>query len=182
MLNRNNSLAAVDLASSRVTAEIPVGNAPHGILVAGNLAYVTNLGGRRASGSDFTNDSSGTPIVASRRSGHAITGTVSVVDLRLAREIKSIDVGLHPTAMALDDRRLFVANSNSDTVSVIDTDELRVVRTIAVNPFPGAMLRLLAERIGDPSTGISWSAWAARTPSASSRSTTANGPAEAWPA
>jgi len=75
VLSRNNSVAAVDLASSRVTAEIPVGNAPHGILVAGNLAYVTNQGGRRARASDFTNDSSGTPIVASRRSGHAITGT-----------------------------------------------------------------------------------------------------------
>ena len=41
--------------------------------------------------------------------------------------------------MTLDDRRLFVANTNSDTVSVIDTDERRVVRTIAVNPFPGAL-------------------------------------------
>src|SRR5262245_56164995 len=139
VLSRNNSIAAVDVASSSLIAEIPVGNAPHGIVVDGNLAYVTNQGGRRARGSDFTNDSSGTPIVASPRSGHSVTGTVSVVDLPQARVIKSIGVGLHPTAMTLDDRRLYVANSNSDTVSVIDTDELRVVRTIAVNPFPGAI-------------------------------------------
>jgi YVTN family beta-propeller protein len=139
VLSRNNSMAAVDVASSRLIAEIPVGNAPYGIVMDGNLAYVTNQGGRRARASDFTNDSSGTPIVASARSGHAITGTVSVIDLPQARVIKSIEVGLHPTAMALDDRRLYVANSNSDSVSVIDTDELRVIRTIAVDPFPGAI-------------------------------------------
>src|SRR5262249_59275786 len=85
------------------------------------------------------NASSGPPIVASPRSGHAIAGIVSVIDLRQMRVVKSIGVGLHPTAMALDDRRLYVANSNSDTVSVIDTDDLRVIRTIAVNPFPGAL-------------------------------------------
>src|SRR5262245_66451031 len=106
VLSRNNSVAAVDLASSRVISEIPVGNAPHGLVVAGNIAYVTNQGGRRAQGGEFTNDSSGTPIVASARSGHAVTGTVSVIDLLQARAIKSIDVGLHPTAMALDDDRL----------------------------------------------------------------------------
>src|SRR5262245_59842431 len=140
VLSRNNSIAAVDVVSSSLIVEIPVGNAAHGIVVDGNLAYVTNQGGRRARGSDFTNDSSGTPIVASQRSGHALTGTVSVIDLLQARVIKSIDVGLHPTAMTLDDRRLYVANSNSDTVSVIDTDALSVVRTIAVNPFAGTIV------------------------------------------
>src|SRR5262245_62264316 len=80
VLNRNNSIAAVDLASSQVIAEIPVGNAPHGIVVDGTVAYVTNQGGLRARAGDFTNDSSGTSIVASPRSGHAVTGTVSVVD------------------------------------------------------------------------------------------------------
>jgi len=140
VLNRNNSLAALDLRSDRVVAEIPVGNAPHAVVVSGDRAYVSNQGGRRARGSDFTNDSSGTPIVASRRSGHAITGTVSVVDLQRARAIRSIEVGVHPTALLRDGSRLFVANTNSDTVSVIDLEQDRVVRTIAVDPFPGALL------------------------------------------
>jgi YVTN family beta-propeller protein len=135
VLSRNNSIAAVDLASSRVTAEIPVGNAPHGILVAGSLAYVTT--GDAGHGRTHERPS-GTPIVASRRSarhhGHRLRRRSAQ-----AREIRSIGVGLHPTAMALDDRRLYVANSHSDSVSVIDADELRLVRTIAVNPFPGAI-------------------------------------------
>jgi YVTN family beta-propeller protein len=140
VLSRNNSLAVLDLATDRVLAEIPVGNAPHAVAVHGNKAYVSNQGGRRARGSDFTNDSSGTPIVADRDSGHAINGTVSVVDLQEAREIQSIEVGVHPTALALDGSRLFVANTNSDSVSVIDLEKDRVVRTIAVDPFPGALL------------------------------------------
>src|SRR5262245_86573 len=140
VLNRNNSLAVLDLRGDRIIAEIPVGNAPHAVVVAGRRAYVSNQGGRRARSSDFTNDSSGTPIVASRRSGHAITGTVSVVDLDQARTIRNIEVGVHPTALLRDGSRLFVANTNSDTVSVIDLEEERVVRTISVDPFPGALL------------------------------------------
>ena len=64
VLNRNNSVAVVELATDRVLDEIPVGNAPHDIVVSGDRAFVSNQGGRRAGGADFTNDSSGTPIVS----------------------------------------------------------------------------------------------------------------------
>src|SRR5918996_5940072 len=94
VLNRNNSLAVFDLVNNTVLAEIPVGNAPHAVVVFGGRAYVTNQGGRRARSGDFTNDSSGTPIVANPVSGNAITGTVSVVDLAQARQIRSIEVGV----------------------------------------------------------------------------------------
>ncbi len=48
VLNRNNSLAVLDLASDRVVVEIPVGNAPHAVVVLNDRAYVSNQGGRRA--------------------------------------------------------------------------------------------------------------------------------------
>jgi YVTN family beta-propeller protein len=140
VLNRNNSLAVFDLVNNVVLAEIPVGNAPHGVVVVGGRAYVTNQGGRRARGGDFTNDSSGTAIVANPVSGNSITGTVSVVDLAQARQVRSIDVGVQPTAMVLDGSRLLVANTNSDTVSVIDVGQDVVVQQIAVHPFPGTLL------------------------------------------
>src|SRR4029077_13197503 len=46
-------------------------------------------------------------------------------------------VGRHPTGLAWDERgaRLYVANGNSDTVSVIDTRPNAVVQSIAVAPF-----------------------------------------------
>ena len=50
---------------------------------------------------------------------------------------RTITVGLHPTGIAWDQRaaRLYVANGNSDAVSVIDTRTNRSLATIAVAPF-----------------------------------------------
>ena len=50
------------------------------------------------------------------------------------RQIKNIEVGLHPGAMALspDKSRLYVARANSDIISVIDTKSDAVVGTISV--------------------------------------------------
>ena len=71
VLSRNNTLAVLDLDTRTVVKQIPVGNAPHAVVVRGNKAYVSNQGGRRATSRDFTNDSSGTPIVADPRTGIA---------------------------------------------------------------------------------------------------------------
>src|SRR5205823_3267582 len=45
------------------------------------------------------------------------------------------------TALALDEarRRLYVANGNGDSVSVIDTEHIQVVKTIAIQPFSQAV-------------------------------------------
>ena len=52
--------------------------------------------------------------------------------------VGSIDVGLHPTAMFLKGNALFVANTNDDTVSVIDTSKNEVVQTIETKPWPSS--------------------------------------------
>ena len=70
-------------------------------------------------------DSYGTPVPADGYYGTSTTGTVSVIDTaNPSAAVGSIAVGLHPTAMYVQDKgALFVANTNSDTVSVIDTQE-----------------------------------------------------------
>ena len=137
-LNMNNTLGVVDLSTMTLSGEIPVGNAPFGVVITGRKAYVSNEGGRPADDVDGTNDSGGTDIVADPVTGGAATGTVSVVDLDAGKEIATIPVGLHPTALMRDDAFLFVTNTNSDTVSVIDTATDEVVKTIQVQVFPGA--------------------------------------------
>lgn len=137
-LSRNNSIAVIDPIDDRLVREIPVGNAPHSVVVVGDKAYVSNQGGRVASAADFTMDSSGTRIVADRTSGFSTTGTVSVVDLRAGTVVDTIAVELHPTAMIAHGTRLYVANTNSDSVSIIDVASNRVLRTIATSPFPWA--------------------------------------------
>src|SRR5439155_5930374 len=52
------------------------------------------------------------------------------------RQTKSITVGLHPSGLTASatGRFVYVANANSDTVSVIDTKKDEVVETINCRP------------------------------------------------
>jgi len=132
ILNANNTLAQIDLTTKTEGTQIRVGNAPHSILIDGHTAYISNEGGRVATASDFTIYSDGTEIVADRVNGSAATGTVSVVDLDTFTVVKTIErgIGLHPTGMAKYGRGILVANTYSDTLSLIDCESQRVARTI----------------------------------------------------
>jgi YVTN family beta-propeller protein len=134
LLNQNNTLAHIDLTSNppRMTEQIRVGNAPHSIVIAknGTTAYISNEGGRVATEADFQVNSAGTEIVADPTIGAAITGTVSVVDLPSMRVTATILTGLHPTGMAFWGPYLLVANTYSDTISVINTATNVVAWTI----------------------------------------------------
>jgi YVTN family beta-propeller protein len=134
LLNQNNTLAHIELTADppKMTEQIRVGNAPHSILVAknGTTAYISNEGGRVATESDFQINSAGTEIVADPVVGAAITGTVSVVDLTTMMVTDTISTGLHPTGMAFYGNNLLVANTYSDTISVINTATNKVARTI----------------------------------------------------
>jgi len=138
-LSRNNSLAVVALADGKLLKEIPVGVAPFDVVLfgEGRKAFVSNWGGRHPRAGERKAKSSGTDALVDERTV-AASGTVSVVDLVEARETSQIVTGLHPSDLELgpDNRRLYVANANSDTVSVIDTRTLAVVETIAVRPDP----------------------------------------------
>jgi YVTN family beta-propeller protein len=133
-LSRNNSVGAVNLEHGRVEFEISVGTAPYGILIHGTRAFVTNWGGRRPRLGDSVGTTAGSPIVIDSLTGVASSGTVSVLDLEKRTVVSEIAVGLHPGAMCLshDGRLLFVANANSDSVSVIDTGGNAVVQTLNV--------------------------------------------------
>jgi YVTN family beta-propeller protein len=132
LLNQNNTLTQIDLTTDTQGAQIRVGNAPHSILInsAGTNAYVSNEGGRAATASDFQINSAGTEIVADPFVGAAITGTVSVVDLPSMTVTDTIFTGLHPTGMAFWGKYLLVANTYSDTISVIDTTNNEVAYTL----------------------------------------------------
>ncbi len=136
-LSRNNTLGVVDLENQSVTDEIPVGIAPYTVVRHGGKAYVSNWGGRRPVKGEVTGPTSGSRAVVGPETGVASTGTVSVVDLGLRKTAAEIPVGLHPSGMVFstDKTRLFVANANSDTVSIIDTQTDEVVRTVSVKPM-----------------------------------------------
>ncbi|MGZ4465446.1 MAG: alkaline phosphatase family protein [Nocardioides sp.] len=110
-----DAASVVDLATGAVTTT-PVGHAPQGVAVSadGTRAWVTNQGG----------------------------STVSVLDLTgpAPVETKQVTVGTHPNAVLLsgDHHSLYVADGESDHVSVLDPDTGAVRSTIDLAPYAGA--------------------------------------------
>ncbi len=137
VLNLRNSLAEIDLETGTLRHEIPVGNAPFGVVLVGDTAYVSNWAGRKPEGNVPTGPSGRGARVRVDAVRHiASDGSVSVVDLAARREVKQIVVGLHPSAIVAtpDGSHVIVANANSDTVSIIATQNNEVVETISTRP------------------------------------------------
>ncbi|MBS1882362.1 MAG: bifunctional YncE family protein/alkaline phosphatase family protein [Actinobacteria bacterium] len=149
-LNGSNSLAVINTATDAIEREIPVGIAPRQVVVDGNTAYVSNEGGRPPQPGETTNLTDGTAVVSSPVTGAATTGTVSVVNLQSDQQEGEIEVGLQPTALYRDGSALFVANSNDDSLSLIDTQTDKVVQTVSTNPLPGAKVGSYANAISMP--------------------------------
>jgi YVTN family beta-propeller protein len=136
-LNGQNSVVALDPSTGVVEHTWHVGIAPRELAFAGGKLYVSDEGGRQAQPGDTTMDSYGTAVPANGYLGTSTTGAVSVIDpANPSAAVGSIAVGLHPTAMHVDGNALFVANTNSDTVSVIDTTTDQVEQTIETRPWP----------------------------------------------
>ena len=147
-LNGQNTVIAMDPSTGNVEHTWDVGIAPRELAFVGNKLYVSNEGGRRAKPGDTTINSYGTDVPANPYLGTSTTGTVSVIDTTdPSAAVGSIGVGLHPTALHVSGHALFVANTNSDTVSIIDTTKDQVVQTVATQPY-------LQSKVGYEPTGI----------------------------
>jgi len=138
-----NELAVMDLSTGQLKGKVKTGIAPFGAVLSqdGSVAYVTNWAGRWPKDGDLTaalglGADADKAVVDTR--GIAASGTVTRIDLAKLEATHAIAVGLHPTAITWDEKRarLYVANSNSDTISIVDTRTNTVSRTIDVQPFP----------------------------------------------
>jgi YVTN family beta-propeller protein len=150
---RGNNVQRMNLATGEVKQVIPVGVAPYMICASTHRVYVSNWGGDPPRDGQAQGKSSKTPVRIDPKTGVANHGSVSVLgkEGNEWKQMKTIEVGVHPCAMALSPKRpgggnqeptvlqghtyLYVANANSDTVSVIrTTDNDRVVETISCRP------------------------------------------------
>jgi DNA-binding beta-propeller fold protein YncE len=124
-------ITILDTTTDTVVARVPVGLDAFGLALDRDrdLLYVTNWA-----------DEAGR--------GGAEGGTVSVVDIadaRSAHEIAHAGVGHHPSAIQLSAARdrLFVANTNDDTITVFEVDAegmLGSATTESVQPHSGAQI------------------------------------------
>jgi len=142
-LTYEDAVAVVDANTGAVRGRVKTGGvAPFAAVVSkdARIAWVSNWGGRWPKEGDVTLPT-GTAANADRvvvdSRGIASTGTVSRVDLDQLTVTGTVNVGLHPTALAWDEprQRLYVANGNTDTISIIDTKSNTLAATMSVQPF-----------------------------------------------
>jgi DNA-binding beta-propeller fold protein YncE len=133
VLNLSNRLAELDAATGTILRTWDVGVAPFGVVLGKNKLYVSNWGGRRPDANSLVGPAGrGTKVRVDARS-IACEGSVSVIELDTANQSETqILTGLHACALALspNERWLVVANTGSDSMSVIDTRTDQIVETI----------------------------------------------------
>ncbi len=146
-LNGNNQVVKINMDNGQIEWEANVGVAPYGLVAAGGKIYVTNWGGSVPDESDT--DVAGVPWGKAKvdpETGSIREGSVTVLDPASGDVLSEIIVGLHPNDIVKspDEKYVYIANANSDHVSVIDTREDKVTETILVrllgdeNPFWGS--------------------------------------------
>ena len=141
-LTFDDEVAVVDVDTKQVEARVKTGIAPFGTVVNkdSSVAYVSNWGGRvprQGEQSAATGPEPGADKVLVDERGVASSGTMARIDLLSGQVTATIAVGLHPSGLAWDEahQRLYVANSNSDSVSIVDTSSNRLIGTILLQPF-----------------------------------------------
>ena len=135
-LNGQNTVVAIDPVVGAVRQTWKVGIAPRQLKFAGPKLYVSDEGGRHAQAGEDTIGSYGTEVPADHVLGTSTTGVLSVIDTAdTGAPVGQIAVGLHPTALHLEGKALYVANTNDDSVSVVDTTSDKVVQTIETKPW-----------------------------------------------
>jgi len=138
--NLGNKLYEFDTATGKVLRTWDTGVAPFEVVLASGKAYVSNSGGRRPGKPDLTAPAGrGTRVRVDPVRYIANEGSVSVIDLATGQVKDEVIVELHASALAVspDGQYVVVANSGSDTLSVINTQTDKVVEKIWVRQSPG---------------------------------------------
>ena len=147
VLNGNNKIIKQDLKSGDTVWVTDPGVAPYGLTMAAGKLYVTNWAGRHPLPDD--KEVAGIPWSLARvnnnAGGSTREGSVTVIRPSNGRIIKELVVGLHPNEIISDKegKYVYVTNSNSDNITVINTLTDEIDETISVrlqpdiNPFFG---------------------------------------------
>jgi YVTN family beta-propeller protein len=141
VLNGNDELVKINLNDNSTVWTKQTGVAPYGITIAQNKIFVSNWAGPQPTDT-LNKETAGVPYgktYIDPKTGATSQGTVSVFEPGTGNVIKEISVGLHPNALinSADEKYIYVANGNSDYVSVISIGNLQNVDVIPVKLIPG---------------------------------------------
>lgn len=141
-LPADDKLAVLDADNGAKLRSVSLGVLPIASALSpdGAIAWVTVFGGAKPKPGTRSAtqccDPAAEPVRINAR-GIALPGTVERVDVVRGVVTHRLTVGKHPTGLAWDyaRQRLYVANGNSDDISVIDTRTNTLVGAIALAPF-----------------------------------------------
>jgi hypothetical protein len=127
-----NAILEIDLKTYAVLRSFAVENLPfEPVLTPDEKTLIaSNWGGRLPKDGEPSGKSDKLDIAVDDREA-TTSGTISLIDLATGTT-RQVEVGLHPTAIVVDGGRCFVANAMSDSISEVDIDSARVVRTIPI--------------------------------------------------
>ena len=136
--NGNNRLLKINLKNKQIVWATTTGVAPFGLCIVNNKAYITNWAGPLVV--DTTLENAGIPwgsAYTNPVTGATRQGSLSIIDIEKGSTINELPVGLHPNAIVAsrDSRFIYVANGNSDFVSVIDVNKEQVIDSIQAGLF-----------------------------------------------
>lgn len=141
-LPANDHLAIFDADDGAPLGGVALGVLPIASVTSddGATAWVSVFGGAKPTSRDQAAQQCSDPRVEKVRvdaRGVARRGSVVQVDLVTKKVIASVDAGLHATGVAWDQARglLYVANGNSDDVTIVDTRAAKRAGTIGIAPF-----------------------------------------------
>lgn len=142
VLNGNSQLVKIDLNTQKTIWTKNTGVAPYGITIIDNKLFLTNWGGHMPGADSTGRETAGIPYGSTYidpKTGATAEGTVQIFDPAYGHLVKEITVGLHPNVIipSKDGNFLYVANANSDMVSVISSKTLSVTESIPVRLVAG---------------------------------------------
>ncbi|HEV3249649.1 MAG TPA: beta-propeller fold lactonase family protein, partial [Puia sp.] len=140
ILNGNNQLLKIKFDDRTLVWSAPTGVAPFGLSIFGSKAYITNWAGPQVT--DTTLENAGTPwgrAYTDPATGATKQGSLSIIDITNGSLLNELMLGLHPNAIikSRDDRFLYIANGNSDNISVVDVNKEKLVDSIQTGLFSG---------------------------------------------
>jgi YVTN family beta-propeller protein len=154
--NLGNRLHELDATTGKVLRSWNTGVAPYDVVLAAGKAYVSNMGGRRPGAKDLTAPAGRGMTVRVDPVRHiADEGSVTVIDLASGELKGEILVELHASALAVshDGQYVVVANTGSDTLSVIDTHTDEIVEKIWTRRKPADLFGAQPNALAFDSTG-----------------------------
>ena len=136
-LSVSNAVLVYDLVKKEPLGLVSTGLVPYRILLSpdGKTLFTANRAGRAPQGGEPAAPSAGSAVRVDPETDAVLRGSVSIIDTEKFSSVE-LEAGRQPSALALsaDQKRLYVAQADEDTVAVLDVAARKIDHVISLLP------------------------------------------------